>query len=100
MLIRAYLRVRTIILHERMLNLNTLLRIARGNSSIDIIELVDRQVRVEFVQLLELAERLEVVDACRLGLGLDRARNGCDFLGLAALAEKVGSHCGERCARV
>src|SRR5687768_8533206 len=90
----AYLWVRTVILHERMLNLNALLGIPRSDSSVDIIQFINRQVGIQLVEFLELLQRLEVVDTGRLGLRLNRTRDRRDLLSLASLPKEVRPHVG------
>ena len=70
-----------------MLNFNAFLGISSGDSGIDIVKFVNRQVGVEFVQLLEFAERLEVINPRSLGLCLDWTLHRCNLFRLATFAE-------------
>lgn len=89
----TYLWIRTIVLHERVLDLDSLFGIACRNRSIDIRQLVDRHVRVQLVRLLELCQMLKMINA--RGFGLDWPRNGRDFLDLMSLAENGWYHGGQ-----
>lgn len=73
-----------------MLDLETLLGIACGNSSVDIVEVVDRQVRVELVSLFKLLEMLKMLQAGHVSLQWTGNRG--DLLRLMAPAEDGRQH--------
>lgn len=94
---RSYLRVGAVVFHQGMLNLDALLGIARGNSSVDIVEVVNGQVGVELVSLFKLLEMLEMLQARHVSL--QWAGNRGDLLRLMAPAEDGRQHCRLVCAK-
>lgn len=88
--LKAYLRVRAVVFHQGMLNLDALLGIARGNSSVDIVEVVDRQVGVEFVSLFKLLEMAKMLQARHVSFQWTGNRG--DLLRLMAPAEDGRQH--------